>query len=67
MKLAASGAGEDEEKALATSNPISPVNSQTQIMVSGMDEREDMEDKRDNGRDKRRRVHGGGQGDNQHR
>ena len=47
MKLAASGAGEDEEKALATSSPISPVNSQTQIMVSGMDEREDMEDKRD--------------------
>ena len=49
MKLAANGAGEDEEKALATSNPISPVNSQTQIMVSGMDEREDMEDKRDKG------------------
>ena len=49
MKLAASGAGEDEEKALATSNPISPVNSQTQIMVSGMDEWEDMEGKRDKG------------------
>ena len=43
MKLAASGAGEDEEKALATSNPISPVNSQTQIMVSGMDDREEQE------------------------
>ena len=45
MKLTANGAGEYQEKALATSNPISPVNSQTQLKVSGIDGREEQTDK----------------------
>ena len=49
MRLTANGAGEDEEKALATSNLLSPVNSQTQFMVSGMDDREEQQDKTDKG------------------
>ena len=49
MKLTANGAGEDEEKALASSNPISPVNSQTQLKASGMDDREEQKDKTDKG------------------